>query len=131
MSAAALACRQPRQGHSCLAEGEVERRALVGPASIVDVGVLLGLVVEQREAGEVVGEGGDRPRAGERMQRPLGLDEVVLGGLVGDVLAEALLAAAGQSNDLVDFRRNPLETCSSRPSQVYESTTRERSRTLS
>ena len=56
--------------------------------------MLLGLVIEERERGEVVGERRDRPLAGERMDGALGQDEIVLGRLVGDVLAEALLAGS-------------------------------------
>ncbi len=44
----------------------------------------------------MVGERRDRPLAGERMDGALRLDEIVLGCLVGDVLAEALLAGSGE-----------------------------------
>ena len=49
-----------------LAQREVERGALEAPAPIVEVGVLLRLVVEERQGREVLGERVQCPVAGER-----------------------------------------------------------------
>ena len=47
----------------------------------------------------MLGEGGEREAAGERERRTGGLEDVVVDGVVGDVLADALLAGAAQADD--------------------------------
>ena len=84
---------------SRLPEGEVERRALEAPASVVVVRVLGGLGVEEREGREVLRERVQRPRARERQVRPALLEPVVLLAVVRDVLADALLAPAEETNE--------------------------------
>jgi hypothetical protein len=75
---------------SGLPQREIEGRAFVRPAPIVEVGVLLGLVVEQRQCGQVLRERLHRPRARERQVGAARRDEVVLGPVVGHVLTDAL-----------------------------------------
>ena len=63
-----------------LAEREVEGGALERPAAVVEVRVLLGLVVEQRQRGEVLRERLERPLTAQRQHGPERLLQVVLGG---------------------------------------------------
>src|SRR5439155_18555337 len=75
------------EGRAGLAQREVERRALIGPAT-----VRLRDLQRVREALE-------RPGAGERQHRPGRLLAIVGLGVPGDVLAEPLLPTAAQPND--------------------------------
>ncbi len=81
-----------------LTECQVECRTLECPAPVVEVGVLLRLVIEERQRREVVRERGERPGSVERQVRPSALEQIVLGGVVGDVLPEPLLAGAGEAD---------------------------------
>ncbi len=88
----------------CLAQREVERRALVGPAAM-----RVGHVEHVRVALE-------RPRARERKDRASRLFLVVVLGVPGDVLSDALLAAGPKVHD----GRDASEPARDRPLQPLE-----------
>ena len=79
-SAAGRAADRVSERAACLAEREVEGGALERPAAVVEVRVLLGLVVEERQRREVLRERVERPLAAQRQHGPERLLEVVLGG---------------------------------------------------
>jgi hypothetical protein len=80
---------------SGLAQREVERGALERPAPVVAEGRHLGLRLEELESVQQLGEGVQRMRPGQgQLTR-----RRVVGGRVGDVLADALLAPAAQVHD--------------------------------
>ena len=88
-----------------LAEREVERGALDRPAAVeVEGGEEGRRVREQVELADVAGEAVERPLAGERERLLAGLQLGVLLGVVGDVLAETLLAEPAQ----VEGGRDPV-----------------------
>jgi len=64
----------------------------------------------------VLGEGAERPLAGERQLGAALLRDPVLVGLVRDVLARALLAGSLEADD----RREPLEAARDGPGQAVE-----------
>ena len=82
-----------------LAQREVESRAFESPAPVVVVRVLGGLRIEERQRREVLGEGVEGPRAGEREVWPAFLESIVLFSVIGDVLADPLLAASLKPDD--------------------------------
>ena len=63
------------------------------------VRVLRGLLLEEREPGEMLREGLQRPAAGEREVGATRLQSLVLLAVVGDVLADALLASTLEVDD--------------------------------
>ena len=79
-------------------EREVERSALVRPAPVVEVRVLVGLVIEDLERFEVLRERVERPFSAEVVHRPLREHQVVFGRLVGDVLPEPFLTRAVETD---------------------------------
>ena len=86
-----------------LAEGQVERGALEGPAPVrLLAGHRRPAGREQVEAADPLGERVDRPRAGERQIERVA---VVVLGRVRDVFAAALFSAAAQH----DGRRDAVE----------------------
>ena len=86
------------EGDAVLAQCQIECGALEGPATVVDRGGLVGLALEQRLLGQMLGERVQRPVTRQRKQRPAHLLHVVLEGVVRDVLAEAHLAVPVQAN---------------------------------
>ena len=89
------------QRRARLAQGEVERRALVRPAAVVEEGVHPRPGREERHAVEELREAVERVASGEREGRALGLQRLLILAGVGDVLADSFVAAAAQ----VDHRR--------------------------
>ena len=61
--------------------------------------MLLGLLLEELERGQVRRERVERPRAGQRQHRPERLRAIVLLAVVGDVLADPFLAPALEVDD--------------------------------
>ena len=57
------------------------------------------LGLEERQSRQVLREGVERPEACERQVGPACLEAVVLLAVIGDVLADALLAASSQAHD--------------------------------
>ncbi len=88
-----------------LAQREVERGALERPAAVVLVVVAVRRLGEQRNRLQVLREALDRPFAGKREHRTSGLLRLLQRAVVGDVLAEPLLARSGEP----DHRRLPEE----------------------
>ena len=83
-----------------LAQRQVQRRALQRPAPVGARDVVRGRPVrEEVKPVEVSREAVQRPAARERQHRPGPLNATVLGGLVGDVLAHALVPAAREPED--------------------------------
>src|SRR5262249_7304924 len=83
-----------------LSQGEVERRALEGPAAVVPPGRNLRLAArEEVERSEQLGEGTDRMRAGEVVHRPRGLEPRLLLRRIGDILADALQTGPEEPDD--------------------------------
>ena len=94
----------PSERPAC-AQREVERRGLEGPAAVVAVGVPGGLAGrEEIERVEARRERRRASRAGEL--EPRQAVRLVLGRVVGDVLAESLDAAAAQLDESVVLRVN-------------------------
>ena len=90
-----------------LAQRQVQRRRLEGPAAVVARGLLALRRAGREEVDpvEVLGELGEGAGAGEPLGRPVALLGDVVDGVVDDVFADPLLAAAAELDD----RRQPFE----------------------
>ena len=93
------------QRRAGLAQREVERGRLEGPAPIAARDLGARRFGEQVERADVLAERRQRPLAGQRLDGPRRLQRVVLLHGVDDVLAETLVGAAAQ----VDRRRRADE----------------------
>ena len=82
-----------------LAQGEVERGAVERPPPVEARDLPLGLLGKQVERRDQLAERGDGVLSGERLDRPRGLQRLVVDRVVGDVLADPLLARATKAND--------------------------------
>ena len=104
------------QRYAGLPEREVERRRLVRPRPVAPGDLALGRLGKQLEACEVLAEAGEGEAPGEGQCRAGSLEDVVILGLVGDVLADALLAFSAQR----DQRRLALEVAGDRLHEAVE-----------
>src|SRR6185437_10926343 len=84
------------KGDARLAKREVERGRLIRPGPVATGDLALGRLGEELEAGQVLAEAGEREAPGEGQGRAGGLEDLVILRVVGDVLADALLAFAAQ-----------------------------------
>src|SRR5579875_471401 len=82
-----------------LAQREVEGGGLVGPRAVAARDLALGRLREQLERLQALAELGERVLAGEGEHGARLLEDVVVDGVVGDVLPPALLAGAAQADD--------------------------------
>jgi hypothetical protein len=82
-----------------LPQGEVERRGLIAPGAVQPRDVALRLLREEVERRQMLGERPDRPVARERQGGAGILGDLVVDGVVDDVLADALLAVAAELDD--------------------------------
>lgn len=95
-----LAAENRRQVGAGLAQREVERRRLEGPAPVVDRHLALRTAAcEEVDPAEHLRELIEGELAGEAVRRAGALLGDVVDGVVGDVFAEALVAAAAESDD--------------------------------
>jgi hypothetical protein len=99
-----LAAERGVQRRARLAQREVERRRLVGPHAIEARGLALGRRGPQVEGLDVIAERPQRPFACEGQDRAGRLQDLVVGRVVGHVLADALLAGAVHADDRRDAR---------------------------
>ena len=84
------------QGDPGLAQGEVERRGFIRPGAVARGDLPLGWLGKQGHARQQLAERSDRVASREREHRSRGLQELLILGLVGDVLPETLLSGSPQ-----------------------------------
>ena len=99
-----------------LTQREVERGRLERPHAIELRDLALWRLGEQLERRDVLGERADRPVADERQRRSRLLQDLLVDGVVDDVLAEALLTSALEVED----RRLALEVAGHGLDQCFE-----------
>jgi hypothetical protein len=95
---ARLDAQERGQAAPVLAQGQIQRRRLVGPVAVLATGLprrRLGPLLERRE---VLAEGADRPLPRERQRRPRREQRVLLLRDPPDILPEAVRPTAEQTD---------------------------------